>query len=47
LRLLSVVDEKKTIIDKKTIRYYVTKDSIRLRYKILDHEINNMEFEAM
>jgi hypothetical protein len=53
LRLLSVVDEQKTTIDKKTVRYYVIKDSIRLRYKILNdmnkmnNETNNMEFGEM
>jgi hypothetical protein len=42
LRLLSVVDER------KTVRYYIIKDSIKLIYKmVVDNEINNIEFGAM
>jgi hypothetical protein len=51
LRLLSVVDERRTIIDKKTVRYYVIKDSIRLRYKMIalddKNKIDDVESEEM
>jgi hypothetical protein len=50
LRLISVVDEQITTIDKKTVRYYIINDSIRLRYKMLalddvQNNKNNIESE--
>jgi hypothetical protein len=52
LRLLSVVDERRTTIDKKTVRYYVIKDSIRLRYKMIalddvQNKIYDIESEGL